>query len=176
MYGVSMKDRRTSEKLRKLGGVWVKKYMEIRVDGRRPVKRKTWLENLEANMSELEMETECYEEEVQLYRKTDYKPIIIINENNKFVSKHVFKNYKYVHYLHNYSTNSTRDLLIRLNFTIILMWHKKDYLYKKVGNIIYSGIASLIMISNSSADNIVCPTTTVLAAKLNLQVQHEKDM
>ena len=70
MCGVSMKDRRTSEELRKLVGVhpiptvirstrliwydhvmrkseedWVKKCMEYRVEGRRPVgrPRRTWL-------------------------------------------------------------------------------------------------------------------------------------
>ena len=63
---------------------WVKKCMEYRVEGRRPVgrPRKTWLESVEADMDELEIdkkmkkECECYEEEVQPYRKTDYKPII----------------------------------------------------------------------------------------------------
>ena len=63
----------------------MKKGMEFRVEGRRP---RTWLESVEADMAELEidkedvhgkeeMEKECYEEEVQSYRKTDYKPIII---------------------------------------------------------------------------------------------------
>ena len=44
--------------------------------------RRTWLESVEADMTEIEinkeMEKECYEEEVQPYRKTDYKPIIYI--------------------------------------------------------------------------------------------------
>ena len=61
---------------------WVKKCMEIRVKGKRPVGRpiKTWLENVEAYMAELEidMKTECYEEEDQPYRKTEYKSIIIM--------------------------------------------------------------------------------------------------
>ena len=70
---------------------WVKQCMEFRVDSRRPVgrPRSTWLESIEAVMAELEInkedvhdrkkeiEKECYEEEVQLFRKTDYKPIII---------------------------------------------------------------------------------------------------
>ena len=36
---------------------WVKKCMEYRVEGRRPVRRprKTWLESVEADMAELEM-------------------------------------------------------------------------------------------------------------------------
>ena len=94
MCGISLKDRRTNEELRRLFGVepittfirsgrlrwyghvmskgdedWVKKCMEYRVEGRRLVgrPRKTWLESVEC---------ECYEEEVQPYRKTDYKPII----------------------------------------------------------------------------------------------------
>ena len=116
--GISLKDRRTNEELRWLVGVepittlirsgrlrwyghvmrkgdedWVKKCMEYRVEGRRPVgrPRKTWLESVEADMAELEidkedvhdrkkwrMNVECYEEEVQPYRKTDFKPIIYI--------------------------------------------------------------------------------------------------
>ena len=53
--------------------------MEYRVVGSRPLgrPRRTWLESVEANMQELEinredMEKECYEEEVQPYRKTNY--------------------------------------------------------------------------------------------------------
>ena len=115
MCGISLKDRRTNEKLRSLVGVepittfirggrlrwyghvmrkgdenWVKKCMEYRVEGRRPVgrPRKTWLESVEADMAELEIdkenvhdrkkEKECYEEKVQPYRKTGYKPIIYL--------------------------------------------------------------------------------------------------
>ena len=39
---------------------WVKKCMEYRVEGRRPVgrPRKTWLESAEANMAELEIDKE----------------------------------------------------------------------------------------------------------------------
>ena len=75
----SMKDRRTNEELKRLVGVeliitvirssslrwyvhvmrkgdedWVKKCMELRVEGRRPVgrPRRTWLESVEADMSE----------------------------------------------------------------------------------------------------------------------------
>ena len=67
---------------------WVKKCMEFRVEGRRLVGRpgRTWLECVEVDMAELEINKEdvhdrkkwreCYEEEVQPYRKTDYKPII----------------------------------------------------------------------------------------------------
>ena len=79
--GISPNDRRTNEELRSLVGVepittfirsgrlrwyghvmrkgdedWVKKCMEYRVEGRRPVgrPRKTWLESVEADMAELE--------------------------------------------------------------------------------------------------------------------------
>ena len=66
--------------------------MEIRVEGRISIGRlrETWLENVEADMAELEIEREdicdgkkwrrnvMKKEEVQLYRKTDYKPVIII--------------------------------------------------------------------------------------------------
>ena len=61
---------------------WVKKCIEFRVEGIKPVGRpsRTWLESVEANMAELEieMEIECHEEEVQSYRKLDYRPIIYI--------------------------------------------------------------------------------------------------
>ena len=71
---------------------WVKKYMEYKVEGRRLVgrPRKTWLESVEADMAELEIDKEYVHdrskwrrnvnvmEEVQPYRKTNYKPIIYI--------------------------------------------------------------------------------------------------
>ena len=39
---------------------WVKKCMEYRIEGRRPVgkQRKTWLESVEADMAELEIDKE----------------------------------------------------------------------------------------------------------------------
>ena len=111
MCGISLKDRMTNEELRRLVGVepirtfirsgilrwyghvmrkgdedWVKKCMEYRVEGRRLVgrPRKTWLESVEADMAELEIDKEDvhvhYEEEVQPYRKTDYKQIIYIHQ------------------------------------------------------------------------------------------------
>ena len=74
MCGISLKDRRTNEELRRLVGVepittfmrsgrlrwyehvmrksdedWVKKCMEYRVEGRRP--RKTWLDSVEADVN-----------------------------------------------------------------------------------------------------------------------------
>ena len=86
MRGISLKDRRTNEELRRLVGVepittfnrsgrlrwyghemrkkgdedWVKKCMEYRVEGRRPVgrPRKTWLESVEVDMAELEIDKE----------------------------------------------------------------------------------------------------------------------
>ena len=116
MCGISMKDRRTNEKLRRLVGVepittvirsgrlrwyghvmrksdedWVKKCMEFRVEGRRRVGRpkkdmvrecrygygRTWNRQRRCPWQK-ELEKECYEEGIQTYRKTDYKPIIII--------------------------------------------------------------------------------------------------
>ena len=80
MDGVSIKDRTTSEELRKLVGVepittvirsgrlkwyghvmrksdedWVIKCIEYRVEGRRPVgqPRRTWIESVESNMAEV---------------------------------------------------------------------------------------------------------------------------
>ena len=62
----------------------MKKCVEYRVEGRRPIGRpiKTWLESVEVDMAELEIDKEdvhdrskwrkdceCYEEEVQPYRK-----------------------------------------------------------------------------------------------------------
>ena len=85
MCGISMKERRTNEELRRLVGVepittvirsgrlrwyghvmrksdedWVKKCMEYRVEGRRPVgrPRRTWLESVEADIAELEINKE----------------------------------------------------------------------------------------------------------------------
>ena len=86
MCGISLKDRMTNEELRRLVGVehsittfirsgrlrwyghvmrkgdgdWVKKCMEYRVEGRRPVgrPRKIWLESVEADMAELEIDKE----------------------------------------------------------------------------------------------------------------------
>ena len=66
--------------------------MEIRVEGRRSIGRlrETWLENVEADMAELEIDREDIREgkkwrrnimkkdEVQHYRETDYKPVLII--------------------------------------------------------------------------------------------------
>ena len=37
---------------------WVKKCMEFRVEGRRPVGRKTWLESVEADMADLKIDKE----------------------------------------------------------------------------------------------------------------------
>ena len=83
--GVSLKDRRTNEELRRLDGVepittfmrsgrlrwyghvmrkgdedWVNTCLEYRVEGRRPVgrPRKTWLESVEADMDEHEIDKE----------------------------------------------------------------------------------------------------------------------
>ena len=85
MCGISLRDRRTNEELRRLVGVepittfirsgrlrWcgygmrksiedrVKKCMEYRVEGRRPVgrPRKTWLDSVEVDMAELEIDKE----------------------------------------------------------------------------------------------------------------------
>ena len=47
--------------MRKSDEDWVKKCMEFRVEDRRPVggrPRKTWLENVEADMAELEIDRE----------------------------------------------------------------------------------------------------------------------
>ena len=64
--------------------------MEIRVEGRISIGRlrETWLENVEADMAELVIDREDIRDgkkwrrdvmkKVQLYRKTDYKPVIII--------------------------------------------------------------------------------------------------
>ena len=81
MCGICMKDRRTSEELRGLVGVesittvirsgrlrwyrhmmrksdedWVNKCMELRIEGRTP--RRTWLESVEVDMAELEIDKE----------------------------------------------------------------------------------------------------------------------
>ena len=85
MCGISLKDRRTNEELRRLVGVepittfirsgtprwyghvmrkgdenWVKKCMEYTVENRRPIgrPRKTWLLSVETNIVELEINKE----------------------------------------------------------------------------------------------------------------------
>ena len=68
MCGVSMKDRRTGGSslgwyghvMRKGDDDWVNKCMEFGVEGRRPVgrPRRTWLESVEADMAELEIDKE----------------------------------------------------------------------------------------------------------------------
>ena len=85
MCGISLKDRRTNKELGRLVGVepittfirsgrlrwyghvirkgdedWVKKWMEYRVEGRRSIgrPRKTWLESVEADMAEFEIDKE----------------------------------------------------------------------------------------------------------------------
>ena len=41
---------------------WVKKCMEYRVEGRRPVERpRTWLESVEADMAELELDRDVHD-------------------------------------------------------------------------------------------------------------------
>ena len=46
--------------MRKYNEDWVKKCMEFRVEGRRPVERqrRTWLESVETDMAELEIDKE----------------------------------------------------------------------------------------------------------------------
>ena len=100
MCGISLKDRRTNEELRRLVGVepittfirsgrlrwyghvmrkgdedWVKKCMEYRVEGRRPVgrPRKTWLESVEADMAELEIDKEDVVPKISAYSWWNYQ-------------------------------------------------------------------------------------------------------
>ena len=97
--GISMKDRGTNEELRRLVGVehittvigsgrlrwyghvmrkgdedWVKKYMEYRVEGRRPVgrPRRTWLESVEADIAEFEIDKEDIHDRKKAPNDTDY--------------------------------------------------------------------------------------------------------
>ena len=65
--------------MRKSDEDWVKKYMEFRVEGRRP--RRTWLESVEADMAELEIDREDIHDRKKWkkeYYEEDYKPIIIM--------------------------------------------------------------------------------------------------
>ena len=69
----------------------MKKCMEYRVEGRRPVgrPRRTWLENVEADLAELEIDREHVHDRKKWRKnvmkkksnpigKTDYKPIVYI--------------------------------------------------------------------------------------------------
>ena len=96
MFGVSMKDRMTSEKLRRLVGDepittvirsgrlrwyrhvsrksnedWVKKCMEFRFEGGRSVRRprSAWLESIEADMAELRIDKEDVRERKKCYEE-----------------------------------------------------------------------------------------------------------
>ena len=114
MCGVSMKDRRTSEDLRRLFGVehittfirrgrlrwyghvmrksdddWVKKCMEFRVECRRPVgrPRETWLESVETDMAELEIDKEDVHDRRKWRRnvmKRKYNPIGKLTINRQY--------------------------------------------------------------------------------------------
>ena len=99
MCGISLKDRRTNEELRRLVGVepiatfirggrlrwyghvrrtgdenWVKKCMEYRVEGRRSVgrPRKTWLESVEADMAEREIDKEDVHDRRNIMKRKSY--------------------------------------------------------------------------------------------------------
>ena len=100
MCGVSMEDRRTSEGFRKLVGVepitnvirsgrlrcyghvmdkeWVKKCLEYRVEGIRPVGRpkRTWLDSVEADMSELEIDRE------EIYDRKKWRQNVMRGKSN----------------------------------------------------------------------------------------------
>ena len=87
MCGISLnlKDRRTNEELRRLVGVepittfirggrlrWyghLKKCMEYRVEGRRP--RKTWLESVEVDMAELEIDKDVHDRRNVIKKKSN---------------------------------------------------------------------------------------------------------
>ena len=99
LCGISMRYRRTNEELRRLIGVepittvirssdvmrnggedWVKKCMEYRVEGRRPVgrPRRTWLESVDVDMAELEIDNEYVHDRKKWRRyvmKRKYHPI-----------------------------------------------------------------------------------------------------
>ena len=105
--GISMKDRRAIEELRRLVGVepfttvvrsgrlrwyghvmrksdeyWVKKCMEYRVEGRRPIRRprRTWLESVETDMAEPEFQKE-YVNDRKKWRKNVMKISPTLLEN-----------------------------------------------------------------------------------------------
>ena len=84
----------------------MKKCMEFRVEGRRPVgrPRSTWLESVETDMAELEIDKEDvhYEEEVQPYRKTDNEPIIYI----------------YI-YIYIYNCNTVLEIILQSLFLLV---------------------------------------------------------
>ena len=113
MCGISLKDRMTNEELRGLVGVepittyirrgrlrwyghvmrksdedWVKKCMEYRVEGRRPVgrTRKTWLESVEPHMVELEIDKEdvVYRHRFTSPRRLQCSRFTLELRNNRF--------------------------------------------------------------------------------------------
>ena len=121
-----MKDRRTNEELRRLGGVepittfirsgrlrwyghvlrkcdedWVKKYMEYRVEGRRPVgrPRKTWLESVEADMTELAIDKEDVHDRSKWRRNVN-----VIKRKSNPIGKRTINRY-YILYLYSKNRN-----------------------------------------------------------------------
>ena len=121
MCGISLKDRKTNEELRRLVGVepittlirsgrlrwyghvmrkgdedWVNKCMEYRVEGRRPVgrPRKTWLESVDVDMAELEIDKEDVHDRSKWRRiPTKIKLIQLHNCVHSFYTKHQNNNY-----------------------------------------------------------------------------------
>ena len=86
--------------------------MEFIIEGRRPVgrPRRTWLESVEADIAELAIDKEdvhdiqkCCEKEVQPYRKTEYKPIMII------INVHVYNKNSTIWLFSNYLCSCVND-------------------------------------------------------------------
>ena len=156
MGGISVKDRRTNGELRRLVGVepvitfirsgrprwcghvvrkgdedWVKNCMEYRVEGRRPVgrPRKTWLESVDADMAELEIDKEDVHDRCKWRRNVNImKGSPTLSENGlQTVNIYIYIYNKHCNKLHKFLTTSrimsnqmqlTKSIIISHCFTL----------------------------------------------------------
>ena len=74
---------------------WVKKCMEYRVEGRRPVgrPRKTWLESVEADMAELEIDKEDVHDRRKWRRN-------VVKRNSNTIGKRTINRYHIYIYIY----------------------------------------------------------------------------
>ena len=145
MCGISLKDRMTNEELRKLVRVepiitfirsgrmrwyghvmrkgdedWVKKCMEYRVEGRIPVgrPRKTWLESVEADMAELEIDKEDVHDRSKWRRNVN----VMKRKFNPIGKRTINRLYIYSNNLHHHPSVHKSGSLHGLHQLLIAVW------------------------------------------------------
>ena len=138
MCGISLKGRRTNEELRRLVGVdpittfirsgrlrwyghvmrkgdedWVKKCMEYRVEGRRPVgrSRKTWLDSVDTDMAELEIDKEDVHDRSKWRRNVN----VMKRKSNPIGKRTINRYYIYIYIQRENITFTTTDIPSTIN-------------------------------------------------------------